>query len=150
MKCDCGKPISTRMNGKCMACRYKAARAMRRPRILVDIAKLPKPKLPPTKPVKIGEVVPMHYVNSLSETLRYPTSEERKERGMDKNRKPRSDAYTPELDDRIWELYNEGKKYWEIGKAVGRTEKAIGTRISKLKKERGSDGRKKTSLQKCV
>ena len=52
---DCGRIISSKMHGKCMACRYaeirRHARAKEKGRIVrlkVDVSKLPKPPREPT------------------------------------------------------------------------------------------------------
>lgn len=51
MRCECGKPISRHMRGKCMACRYREAKEnpadhktnplYKTPRILIPVERMP-------------------------------------------------------------------------------------------------------------
>ncbi len=96
MKCEvCGRAVSWRMRGICLACRYKRAKGQARvmkpdpaegsqrkagaAKIRIPTCKLPIPKLKPTYPVRIGEVVPATITRSWTEN--YPDFHERCVRG---------------------------------------------------------------------
>jgi len=51
--------------------------------------------------------------------------------------KSRNDRWTPEMDDTAMRLYWQGKSYAEIGKEVGRTEKATNKRVNMIRRGMG-------------
>ena len=89
MKCEvCGRAVSWRMRGICLACRYKRVKGQARvmkpdtaegSQRKAGAAKIRIPKLKPTYPVRIGEVVPATITRSWTEN--YPDFHERCVRG---------------------------------------------------------------------
>lgn len=51
-KCSCGRMISRHLQGKCLACRYRAGRAQPI-RLKVDPRRLPAPRIAPTRACRI-------------------------------------------------------------------------------------------------
>ena len=148
MKCGCGKQISRHMKGTCMACRYnnvmqkKSAdpcsvqeKEKKKPRIIVNVSKLPKPYLQPTLPVKIGEVVPDHEAakyNSFYFDFNSEAGEEYRAKGRANNVVTR--PYTEEEDEMILSMYEEGKTCTMIAAKLNRRPMGVKQRIYKLKK----------------
>lgn len=148
MECRCGKRISRYMKGTCMACRYNAMlqkksagmsheqeKAKKKPRIIVNISELPKPYLPPTLPVKIGEVVPDHEVakhNSFFSDFNCESSEEHRRRGRANNALTR--PYTEAEDEMILGMDTEGMTCTQIAVQLNRRPAGVRQRINKLKK----------------
>lgn len=97
----------------------------------INPARPPKPFLPPTMPARIDEPVSDTHPDTL---WRFPTAEERKK---ERPRTIRCDAWTQEIDDRIWVMYyTEHKTHRQIGEEMGRTKTAICVRLQKLRKMR--------------
>lgn len=146
MKCGCGKQISRHLKGTCMACRYIAAKqkksagsgraeTKKKPRIIVKVSDLPKPYLPPTLPVKIGEVVPDHEVakhNSFFLDFNCEGSEEHRRRGRANNALTR--PYTEAEDEMILSMDAEGMTCTQIAAQLNRRPAGVRQRINKLKK----------------
>ncbi len=102
--------------------------------IKINPSRLPKPLLPPTKPVRIDTDIPTHH--SDGPKWKYQTNEERKKKAC-MNRKTRVDAWTPEQDETIWKMYYEKKMTLEqIGEEMGRTRLAIHSRLQRLRKRK--------------
>lgn len=148
MECRCGKRISRYLKGTCMACRYNAMlqkknagtcsgqeKAKKKPRIIVNVSELPKPYLPPTLPVKIGEVVQDHEVakhNSFFSDFNCESSEEHRRRGRANNATTR--PYTEEEDEMILSMYEDGKTCTMIAAKLDRRPMGVKQRINKLKR----------------
>lgn len=148
MECRCGKRISRYMKGTCMACRYNAIlqkksagtcsgqeKAKKKARIIVNVSELPKPYLPPTLPVKIGEVVPDHEVakhNSFFSDFNCESSEEHRRRGRANNASTR--PYTEAEDKMILGMDAEGMTCTQIAVQLNRRPAGVRQRINKLKK----------------
>jgi hypothetical protein len=138
MKCECGKIISRYMKGKCMACRYKEKLGgVWRVRLKIPIDRLPKPPLPPTRPVRIGEVVSdkdiWKYIRQMGPTESQVRSARR---GLEISTKARRiNQWTPEKDEELLGLRAEGKTYDEIVTITGRTRSAVEHRLGLLKKQ---------------
>jgi hypothetical protein len=138
MKCECGKIISRYMKGKCMACRYKEKLGGAwRVRLKIPIDRLPKPPLPPTRPVRIGEVVSdkdiWKYIRQMGPTESQVRSARRGREISTKAR--RINQWTPEKDEELLGLRAEGKTYDEIVTITGRTRSAVEHRLGLLKKQ---------------
>lgn len=143
MKCECGKIISRHMEGKCMACRYKEKlgggmeKKQKPVRLKIPIDRLPKPPLPRTRPVRIGEVVSdkdiWKYIRQMGPTESQVRSA-RKGRQISARAK-KVNAWTPEKDEELLGLRAEGKTYDEIVTITGRTRSAVEHRLGLLKKQ---------------
>ena len=137
MRCSCGKIISRYMKGKCMACRYKEKLGgVGRVRLKIPIDRLPKPPLPPTRPVRIGEVVSdkdiWKYIRQMGPTESQVRSARRGQEISTKAR--RMNQWTPERDEELLRLRAAGKSYSEIVEITGRTLSAVEHRLGLLKK----------------
>lgn len=148
MECRCGKRISRYMKGTCMTCRYNAMlqkksagtcsgqeKAKKKPRIIVNVSELQKPYLPPTLPVKIGEVVPDHEVakhNSFFSDFSCEGNEEHRRRGRENNALTR--PYTEAEDEKILRMDAEGMTCTQIAAQLNRRPAGVRQRINKLKK----------------
>ena len=108
------------------------------PMIKIDPARLPKPPLPRTRPVRIGEVVSDHEVRGLIYQMEGQTEDEkasaRKGRQISARVK-KVNAWTPEKDEELLRLRAAGKSYSEIVEITGRTLSAVEHRLIRLKKE---------------
>ena len=143
MKCECGKIISRYMKGKCMTCRYKEKlgggmeKKQMPVRLKIPIDRLPKPPLPPTRPVRIGEVVSdkdiWKYIRQMGPTESQVRSARRGREISTKAR--RINQWTPEKDEELLRLRAEGKSYNEIVEITGRTLSAVEHRLGLLKKQ---------------
>ena len=143
MRCSCGKIISRYMKGKCMACRYKEKlgggmeKKPVRLKIKIPIDRLPKPPLPRTRPVRIGEVVSdkdtWKYIRQMGPTESQVRSARRGREISTKAR--RINQWTPEKDEELLRLRADGKTYDEIVTITGRTRSAVEHRLVLLKKQ---------------
>ena len=101
----------------------------------MNVSKLPKPYLPPTLPVKIGEVVPDHEVakhNSFFLDFNCESSEEHRRRGRANNALTR--PYTEAEDEMILGMDAEGMTCTQIAVQLNRRPAGVRQRINKLKK----------------
>ena len=107
----------------------------KKPRIIVNVSELPKPYLPPTLPVKIGEVVPDHEVakhNSFFSDFNCEGNEEHRRRGRENNALTR--PYTEAEDEKILRMDAEGMTCTQIAAQLNRRHAGVRQRINKLKK----------------
>ena len=145
MECRCGKRISRYMKGTCMACRYRArvqkedekagGEGEKKLKIIVDVAKLPKPYLPPTLPMKIGEVVPDYQTTKYSDfhsDYEGEEARERQRRGAANNHLTR--PYTKDEDEKILIMAAEGMTCSMIAAKLDRRPAGVKQRINKLKR----------------
>ena len=125
-----------------MACRYKeklgGMEKKKMPvRLKIPIDRLPKPPLPPTRPVRIGEVVSdkdiWKYIRQMGPTESQVRSARRGREISTKAR--RINQWTPEKDEELIRLRAEGKSYAEIVEITGRSLNAVEHRLIRLKKE---------------
>lgn len=107
-------------------------------RLKIPIDRLPKPPLPPTRPVRIGEVISDYEVRGLIYQMEGQTEDEkasaRKGRQISARAK-KVNAWTPEKDEELLRLRAAGKSYSEIVEITGRTLSAVEHRLVRLKKE---------------
>lgn len=109
----------------------------KKPRLKIPIDRLPKPPLPPTRPVRIGEVVSdkdiWKYIRQMGPTESQVRSARR---GREISaRAKKVNAWTPEKDEELIRLRQEGKSYSEIVEITGRSLNAVEHRLIRLKKE---------------
>ena len=106
-------------------------------RLKIPIDRLPEPPLPPTRPVRIGEVVSdkdiWKYIRQMEPTESQIRSARRGREMIAKAR--RINQWTPEKDEELLRLRAAGKSYNEIVEITGRTLSAIEHRLVRLKKE---------------
>ena len=109
----------------------------------INPALLPKPLLPPTKEHRVGEVVPISEVEGLlwNETKgpafngKRFSHEELASIARKSGRIKRLNAWTPEKDEELLRLRQEGKSYLEITEITGRSLSSIEHRLRRLQKE---------------
>ena len=110
----------------------------KKPRLKIPIDRLPKPPLPPTRPVRIGEVVSDHEVRGLIYQMAGQTEAQKAscKKGCENGARARKvNAWTPEKDEELLRLRAEGKSYSEIAEITGRSLNAVEHRLIRLKKE---------------
>ena len=104
----------------------------------IDPARLPKPPLPRTRSVWIGEVVSDHEVRGLIYQMEGQTKAQKVsgKKGCENGARARkNNAWTPEKDEELLRLRQEGKSYNEITEIMGRTLSAVEHRLIRLRKE---------------
>lgn len=106
-------------------------------RLKIPIDRLPKPTLPRTRSVRIGEVVSdkdvWKYIRQMGPTESQIRSARR---GREISaRAKKVNAWTPEKDEELLRLRAAGKSYNEIVEITGRTLSAVEHRLVRLKKE---------------
>ena len=111
---------------------------MKRPiRLKIPIDRLPEPPLPPTRPVRIGEVVSdkdiWKYIRQMEPTESQIRSARRGHQISARAKKV--NAWTPEKDEELLRLRAAGKSYSEIVEITGRTLSAVEHRLVLLKKQ---------------
>ena len=108
----------------------------------VNPRKLPVPILPPTRAVKTI-VRPDKAYETIDYASQYESDkkimDERSKRAAESTRRTYAvkNAYTPEQENEIIELYKSGMRTVDIAEKVGRTKTAIKQKIEKLRKEQG-------------
>lgn len=99
-------------------------------RIKVNVAQLPAPPYPPTKPVRIIEKPDRPY-----EMIDFEHMDERRERARESRAKTMNNGYTAEQEALIMALYKQGMPTEAIAEKLGRTKAAIKQKIEKLRKK---------------
>lgn len=131
MECRYNAMLQKKSTGTCSG----QEKAKKKPRIIVNVSELPKPYLPPTLPVKIGEVVPDHEVakhNSFFSDFNCESSEEHRRRGRANNALTR--PYTEAEDEMILSMDAEGMTCTQIAVQLNRRPAGVRQGINKLKK----------------
>lgn len=134
MECECGRKISHRMKGKCLACRYKEIRNKKpRIRLLIDPGRLPKPPRAPTKQYRpVNCEKPAEDSESWNDEIPTPEKNPPKYWRLQAGRGAKNVPYTPEEDAEIKRMYKEGKTCTQIAARFGRTPIGIRQHIRKL------------------
>ena len=138
---DCGRIISSKMHGKCMACRYaeirRHARAKEKSRIVrlkVDVSKLPKPPREPTLAYR-GPSPEDRELKRLYEAAKRQQAMEEAYKNRKRECHPHN-RYTPEEDAMLLEMADEGAEVGVIAQAMGRSAAGVKQRLMKLRSER--------------
>lgn len=141
MRCKCGAFVSWRMQGECLACRYERIRnpekeaanelEKKRIRVRLDIAKLPKPILPATKPYR-GWGPEDFELKRIYEAAKRQRKMQRQLTEQAKQVKNGKKMFTPEEDAAIRRLSKEGKSLKEIAQKLGRPYASVAARKKKL------------------
>ncbi len=142
---ECGRVISSKMHGKCMACRYAEIRRRHGTdgnkkktvgiRLRVDPSKLPKPPRPATKEYRGFTAEDMALKRLYEATKR---QEKLKARFEGQNRKKQyhpHNYFTAEEDEKIREMIKAGSSIKEIAESLGRPYPSIVGRKKRLQEE---------------
>ena len=106
-------------------------------RVKVDVSKLPKPYLEPTRSCRIGEVVPKEQINVYLDFKNDEKAAESRRRGQQNRAKALGINYTEEQEKEIIRLYQQGIDTYTIAKKMQRTDCAIREKIRLLCKKYG-------------
>lgn len=100
-------------------------------RILVNVDRLPKPHLEPTKPVRVGEIVPKSHVNVYLDAMPTEKREAARKRGQE-NRQKNLNLYTEEDMETIIRMYHARCSDAEIAQKLERSREAINSKIKSM------------------
>lgn len=142
-RCKCGRPISGRLKGVCMACRYSRIRRRHELdgdkketagiRIRIDPSRLPEPPRPATKPYRGFTAEDMALKRMYEAAKR---QEEMKERFENRKKQYHPKNYfTTEEDEKIRAMVKEGISLKEIAAELDRPYPSIVARRKRLQEE---------------
>ena len=103
-------------------------------KIKVNIERMPEPYLKPTKPVKIGEVVPKTSINIYLDAMSNEKKDQARRRGQESRQKTLN-LYTKEQEEQIIRMYQEGYNDSQIAEKLGRGKDAIRLKLHSLIKK---------------
>ena len=103
-------------------------------KIKVDVNRLPKPYLEPTRSVRVGEIVPKSHVNVYLDAMPTEQKDVARKRGQE-NRQKNLNLYTEEQVETIIRMFNARCSDAEIANKLGRGREAIHAKIQSMIKK---------------